>query len=182
MFAGLPGTGIGGVFYLLLTIWMPIHELYLLLQGRSSAARWRFIAGRWTIFALVILVMWGQVKLLARIFPQGAPAAAADVMKAAAATTGVEIHADSSSGVLLGSSLYATMVLLAVIASVHLLRLGFWYRAYLRDLAHEMDLATDWARLKRWSAARRDDAADLAHDARIWVQWNVVRKLQARGV
>ena len=51
MFAGLPGTGIGGIFYLLLTLWMPVHELYLTARGRSSAERWRFIAYRWAVFA-----------------------------------------------------------------------------------------------------------------------------------
>lgn len=179
MFAGLPGTGIGGVFYLLLTVWMPVHELYLLLQGRSSAERWRFIAGRWAIFAAVILVMWLQVKLLARVFPQGAPTAAAGVMKAAASVTGVEVPADSSSGVLLGSSLYAGMVLVAVIATVHLIRLGFWYRAYLRDLAYELDLATDWNHVKAWAGRTLERGRGRADDARVWVRWNVVRRLAA---
>lgn len=41
--AGLPGTGLGGLFYLLLAFWMPLAELPRTLRGESSAARWRRI-------------------------------------------------------------------------------------------------------------------------------------------
>src|SRR5436853_599117 len=43
MFAGMPGTGIGGIFYVLLAFLMPVHELWQLVRGRSSLARWRVI-------------------------------------------------------------------------------------------------------------------------------------------
>jgi hypothetical protein len=134
MFAGLPGTGIGGIFYLLLTLWMPINELYRTLEGRSSVARWLFILERWGVFALVTLVMWLQVKLLRGIFPQGAPDSAARVVE----SVGISAHSDSASGVLLASSLYAGMVMVAVIAAVHLLRALKFYRGYLRDLVREV--------------------------------------------
>ncbi len=41
MTAGLPGTGIGGLYYLLLVLLMPIHETWRTLRGTSNAARWR---------------------------------------------------------------------------------------------------------------------------------------------
>jgi len=41
--AGLPGTGLGGLFYLLLAFWMPLAELPRTLRGESSGARWRRI-------------------------------------------------------------------------------------------------------------------------------------------
>lgn len=47
--AGLPGTGLGGLFYLLLAFWMPVAELPRTLRGQSSRARWRRIG---TQFAL----------------------------------------------------------------------------------------------------------------------------------
>jgi hypothetical protein len=47
--AGLPGTGLGGLFYLLLAFWMPVAELPKTLRGQSSRARWRRIG---TQFAL----------------------------------------------------------------------------------------------------------------------------------
>ncbi len=43
MVAGLPGTGIGGIFYILLAFTMPFVELYHLARGKSSAKRWRMI-------------------------------------------------------------------------------------------------------------------------------------------
>lgn len=43
MNAGLPGTGIGGLFYILLALVMPLRELYLTARGRSSRERWRLV-------------------------------------------------------------------------------------------------------------------------------------------
>jgi hypothetical protein len=43
MVAGLPGTGIGGIFYILLAFTMPFVELYRLARGQSSVKRWRMV-------------------------------------------------------------------------------------------------------------------------------------------
>jgi len=43
MFAGLPGIGVGMLFYVLVALWMPIQELGRLLRGDFSAARWRLV-------------------------------------------------------------------------------------------------------------------------------------------
>lgn len=43
MFAGLPGVGVGTLFYVLTAFWMPLREIVPLLRGRSSAERWRQI-------------------------------------------------------------------------------------------------------------------------------------------
>jgi hypothetical protein len=59
MNVGLPGTGIGGLFYLLLIFLMPLFELPRLLRGERSRERWALILRQW-IFALGILVVtWG---------------------------------------------------------------------------------------------------------------------------
>jgi hypothetical protein len=47
--AGLPGTGLGGLFYILLALWMPVAELRVSLRGGSSRERWRQVG---TQFAL----------------------------------------------------------------------------------------------------------------------------------
>ncbi len=47
--AGLPGTGLGGLFYILLALAMPLVELYRTARGRSSVGRWREVG---TQFAL----------------------------------------------------------------------------------------------------------------------------------
>ena len=44
--AGLPGTGLGGLFYVVLAIAMPVVELVATVRGRSSPARWRFVAAQ----------------------------------------------------------------------------------------------------------------------------------------
>ena len=43
MTVGLPGAGIGGLFYLLAALLMPFRELVRTLQRRSSAARWSLV-------------------------------------------------------------------------------------------------------------------------------------------
>lgn len=176
MFAGLPGTGIGGIFYLLLTMWMPIHELYLLWHGRSSLARWRFIAERWMLFTAVIVVMVVQVNLLKGFFANKSPTSMSP-MAPVAAELGVDPNAGT--GILLGSGLYAGAVLLGVIGLVHLVRLGFWYKAYLKDLAHDLDLQRDWGRFTSLTRRTAAQTGEMAHDARIWWSWNVWRRLTA---
>jgi hypothetical protein len=57
MSAGLPGAGIGAVFYLLLVAWMPLGELAATAMGASSdPPRWPFI-GRMVFFSLAMLVV-----------------------------------------------------------------------------------------------------------------------------
>jgi len=58
MVVGLPGTGIGGLFYLCMALWMPVHELWRLMHGRSSLARWRFIVFNWLIVAGILVTLW----------------------------------------------------------------------------------------------------------------------------
>jgi hypothetical protein len=54
MKVGLPGVGIGGVYYILLVAWMPIRELWLAWHGRSSARRWRLIAFQTALAAAIV--------------------------------------------------------------------------------------------------------------------------------
>jgi hypothetical protein len=55
MFAGLPGIGVGSLFYVLAALWMPVHEMGRVVRGTSSLARWRRIAIQW-VYALSIVV------------------------------------------------------------------------------------------------------------------------------
>jgi hypothetical protein len=43
MFAGLPGIGVGTLYYVLVALWMPIRELGSVVRGTSSLSRWRLI-------------------------------------------------------------------------------------------------------------------------------------------
>jgi hypothetical protein len=43
MFAGLPGIGVGTLFYVLTALWMPVCELGRLMRGDFDGARWRLV-------------------------------------------------------------------------------------------------------------------------------------------
>jgi hypothetical protein len=43
MSAGLPGLGLGGLFFILSALLAPLPELWRLMHGRSSVAAWRAI-------------------------------------------------------------------------------------------------------------------------------------------
>jgi hypothetical protein len=60
----MPGSGIGGLFYFCLVLWMPFNEAIQTLRGRSSAARWRTVAFHWSILLTILLVLWGEAVLL----------------------------------------------------------------------------------------------------------------------
>jgi hypothetical protein len=61
MVAGLPGTGVGGIFYLLLAGAMPFVELFRTLKGQGSIRRWGFIALQLTLVLWIFLALWGEV-------------------------------------------------------------------------------------------------------------------------
>ena len=61
---GLPGSGLGGVFYALLIVWMFIREVWLLVIGKSSARRWVKIRYFVALLTGMLLVLWGEVLIL----------------------------------------------------------------------------------------------------------------------
>lgn len=66
MTVGIPGTGLGGLFYFLLVALMPFRELYLTLRRRSSLARWRRVGFQILIVGSMLGVLWGEAWLLER--------------------------------------------------------------------------------------------------------------------
>jgi hypothetical protein len=59
--AGLPGTGLGGLFYVLLALWMPVAELYATLRGRSSLARWRQVGAHFALACGIVGAVAGTL-------------------------------------------------------------------------------------------------------------------------
>jgi hypothetical protein len=55
--AGLPGTGLGGIFYILLVVWAIIRQSVQL--GRYED--WRQVLPLGVMAAAIILVLWGEV-------------------------------------------------------------------------------------------------------------------------
>jgi hypothetical protein len=67
MTAGLPGTGIGGLYYLLLALWSPFHELRRTLSGQGSVRRW-MESGRHVVIASGILsALYGEAWALKQV-------------------------------------------------------------------------------------------------------------------
>jgi hypothetical protein len=64
MTAGLPGTGIGGIFYLFLAICMPAREFICTVRGKTNLKRWGFIMLQLLIVLGIISAMGGEVWLL----------------------------------------------------------------------------------------------------------------------
>ena len=71
MSVGLPGSGIGGVFYLLSAMWMPMHSAQRSVRGKSAQLRLMF---RQTLLAsLIIGALWGTGFVIDLVL-LGAPA------------------------------------------------------------------------------------------------------------
>lgn len=58
MAAGIPGTGLGGIFYLFLALFMPINELLAALNGTSTSGRRRSAAFS---FSMALAIMAGLI-------------------------------------------------------------------------------------------------------------------------
>ena len=67
MTAGLPGSGIGGLYYLLLALWMPFYELWLTLRGRGDRRRWALVLKQSSMAAGILCALWGEGLLLKRL-------------------------------------------------------------------------------------------------------------------
>lgn len=118
MFAGLPGIGVGTLFYVLTALWMPLRECPRLLSGQSSWRRWRVI-GVQCFFALSIVA---SVALAERaILWVLGDAAPGSVGPARLVSDGL---AARSVGSILAAPVAASLLLLgAVLALVELLRI-----------------------------------------------------------
>ncbi len=64
MTVGLPGTGIGAVFYILLAIYMPLFQLRRLLTGTNKARHWKIVASAMSLSAFIILSLYAEARLL----------------------------------------------------------------------------------------------------------------------
>ena len=66
MGAGIPGTGMATLFYLICAFVMPLRELVLTVQGRSSWARWRLVCRH----VLIALAMASSAVATFRYLPR----------------------------------------------------------------------------------------------------------------
>lgn len=57
MSAGLPGLGLGGLFFILSALIAPLVELVRMLRGRSSAGAWRAVGRQFAIAVTMIVAI-----------------------------------------------------------------------------------------------------------------------------
>ena len=67
MTVGLPGTGIGGLFYLLLVLVMPLREAFRILRGRGDIRRWQTIGRALALAAGILAALWLEAWVLVEI-------------------------------------------------------------------------------------------------------------------
>ncbi len=58
MTVGVPGTGIGGMFYLVSALVMPLRQAYRSLRRRPSSGKWRVIAGQTAMAGAILAAIW----------------------------------------------------------------------------------------------------------------------------
>jgi len=113
---GLPGTGLGGLFYGLLILWIILREGWFTLRGGSRASRWKAIAGFGGLLILILVALSLQAVVIAWVLDSHAFLAIVE-----GNTTSVELL---TPGLTLGSLL----VLAGIFAAIHALRLRLAWR------------------------------------------------------
>lgn len=117
MFAGLPGFGVGTLFYVVLAIWMPIRELGHLARGASSWARWRLIGQQlYHAGGIIVSVMLAE-RLLLWALGHGGPRAVSPALVLTGAMN------ERAAGSLLAAPITISLLMLAaVLVAVELAR------------------------------------------------------------
>lgn len=64
MFAGLPGIGVGTLFYVMMAFWMPLREIPRVFQGTSSLATWKLIVQQMFYAAGIVATVMGAEKIM----------------------------------------------------------------------------------------------------------------------
>jgi hypothetical protein len=64
MIVGLPGTGIGGVFYILLSMHMPLFQLRRALKGGHKPRHFKIVVSALFLSAAIILSLYAEVRFL----------------------------------------------------------------------------------------------------------------------
>jgi hypothetical protein len=67
MIAGLPGTGIGGLFYLLASGWMAFREGWSRLNKRHDLSRSKLVKGQLLLALVIVAGMWAMGESIGRL-------------------------------------------------------------------------------------------------------------------
>lgn len=113
---GLPGTGIGGLFYIMTALWMPICEIWRRSRGD--------VTGRWSLVAKQFAIALGVLAAMSGVF--WALDSAVILHEAAQHAAG---RAQAMRSLRFSALLTTAGVLLSLLSAVHLTRLFFWLRS-----------------------------------------------------
>jgi hypothetical protein len=116
MTVGLPGTGIGAVFYILLAIYMPLFQLRRVLTGKNKARHWKTLASSLSLSAIIILSLYAEARLL--IWCLGKP-----ITFQAEAPMLANLNTTMGSAVAPAMAAMPFIVLFALVMSLHCIRL-----------------------------------------------------------
>jgi hypothetical protein len=67
MNAGMPGTGMGGLFYMLVAACMPVREARTFTQGSSLRSHWRLVVRQVSMAVIIALTMWATGEVVGRV-------------------------------------------------------------------------------------------------------------------
>ncbi len=140
MTVGLPGTGIGGIFYLASALAMPLREAYRRIRGRA-AGNWRVVVAQLAIAGGILGAMWLTGRLLGL------------ALAAARPITRLGTSLPHGNVLRIVSITLALGTLAGVLAAVEVLRL--WVHRRARPPISETALPTGDADARVWQKRRR---------------------------
>lgn len=126
MVVGVPGTGIGGLFYLLMAASMPFVEAWRFIsRGEVNPARWRFIAGQVALMGAIVGAMTLQAVAAREVFTWWAARTSSHALAA-----NLQQLVKQQTGATAGFATFASVTMLAaVMLAVHFLRVTVGRRA-----------------------------------------------------
>ena len=123
MIAGVPGTGIGGIYYVLLVAWMPVREFIRMLAG-ARGFRLRTIATLVVLAVTIVGALWVEAVVLKWLLMQwlvaSMPGAGGSIGRLAMLRSSAAAEADA---VVPMVGLVGITLLALVVMGVHVLRL-----------------------------------------------------------
>jgi hypothetical protein len=118
MAAGIPGLGLGGLFFILSALLAPLFELPRTFRGRSSWARWHGIASQLALALVMVVALELALVVLLTALGVGAPEQTASGTGPAGGAHGGAPSADSTGLELAPLPVPPVLVTLGVLASV----------------------------------------------------------------
>ena len=151
MIPGIPGVGLGGLFFIISALLAPIFELIQTVRGRSSAARWRLVIRQAAMAASIVLATTAMLWLLELIL--------LGIWGGYQDSSAPEVGAAGRSGVLALAALErlplaAAPVLITLVIFVFVLGCTEMLRLVLRSRAVPTGVGSDTKKLRKQTTSK----------------------------